>query len=266
MAIKTLTNEDVAALTGEYCYIQRVADGFIMENSAAGGHTLGAFYSAATVTDKKLPLIENASLPGVYEATENRVAFNEGKYVVRYCQSDGTIIAVEKWNVVGDAVTGAIDANVISQANIDFGATQKASITAAVPGVAAIQSGLATAAAQTIIYNAVIAIPAAVWAVAVRTLSGFGTLVADIAAAVWSAATRTLGTGSIAHPFYVTDDDGPVEGAEVWATTDEEGLNRVESGFTDSNGLYTFHLAAGDYYFWAKDPDDYTSSVKETVA
>lgn len=36
------------------------------------------------------------------------------------------------------------------------------------------------------------ALPAAVWAVGTRTLTSFGTLVADIAAAVWSATTRTL--------------------------------------------------------------------------
>jgi hypothetical protein len=74
------------------------------------------------------------------------------------------------------------------------------------------------------------------------------------------------GNGNIAHPFIVTDTDGPVEGAEVWATTDEAGTNRIESGFTDSNGLYTFHLASGDYWFWAKSSKDYTSSVRETVA
>jgi len=36
------------------------------------------------------------------------------------------------------------------------------------------------------------AVPAAVWAVGVRTLTSFGTLVADVASAVWSFATRTL--------------------------------------------------------------------------
>jgi len=201
MAIKKLTNEDFPSVAGEYCYIQRVADGFIMENSASAGHTPGAFYSAATVTDKMLPLTENVNLPGVYESTENRIAFDDGKYIVRYCQSDGTIIAIEDWDVVGDAVTGAADANIISQANIDFGALQKASITAAVPTAAAIQSGLATAANQVTILAAIAGIPAAVWAVTTRTLSSFGTLVADVAAAVWAYATRTITgvTGSISY-------------------------------------------------------------------
>jgi hypothetical protein len=50
-------------------------------------------------------------------------------------------------NIANAAVaTGSaqLGVNVVTQANIDFGATQKASITAAVPTVASIQSGLAT--------------------------------------------------------------------------------------------------------------------------
>lgn len=49
--------------------------------------------------------------------------------------------------------------------------------------VTAIRSGLATAAN-------VAAVPAAVWAVTTRTLSGFGTLAADTAAAVWTHVSR----------------------------------------------------------------------------
>lgn len=104
MAIKIITNEDLPALTGEYCYIQRVTDGYILENSSSAGHTLGAFYSAATVTDKKLPLTEDANLPGVYAASENRVAFNDGKYIVRYCRSNNIIIAIEYWDILADAI------------------------------------------------------------------------------------------------------------------------------------------------------------------
>jgi hypothetical protein len=209
MAVKNLSIEDSASLTGEYCYIQRVSDGFVMENSSTGGNTPGAFYTPASVTDKKKPLTENAILRGVYEATENRVPFEDGKYVVRYCQADGTIIAVEDWNVLDDAV---------------------------IPDEATIidKGGDATLEKQNEILSAL------------ENIRG--------------------GNGNIAHPFIVTDADGPVEGAEVWATTDEAGTNRVESGFTDSNGLYTFHLAAGDYWFWAKSAKDYADCVKETVA
>jgi hypothetical protein len=99
--------------------------------------------------------------------------------------------------------SGNLPAQVKVIDDIELPAKQKADITAAVPDVTAIQSGLATTAGQVTIYNAVVAIPAAVWAVATRTLSGFGTLVADIAAAVWGAISRTLtstATGTISWP------------------------------------------------------------------
>src|ERR1035437_7997 len=240
MAIKIITNEDFSALTGEYCYIQRLSDGYILENSATGGHTLGAFYAPATVTDKKLPLLENANLPGIYEAVENRVAFNTGKYVVRYCQADGTIIAVEEWNVVGDAVTDVVDSNVISQADIDFGALQKISLNAATPAsvqnIPATGSGF-TALGDTRLVNLdgkISDIPAAVWAVSVRTLSTFGTLVADIATAVWGAATRTLSalgfSLGFATPTNVTDARDHIEATAMTLTLGERTAiaNEVE--------------------------------------
>jgi len=60
--------------------------------------------------------------------------------------------------------------------------------------VAALQSGLATSANQTTINNNILAVPAAVWAVTTRTLSSFGTLVADI----WNYLTTAITTtGSI---------------------------------------------------------------------
>jgi hypothetical protein len=57
------------------------------------------------------------------------------------------ILDVNLKNIANSAVSTAsaqLGVNVVTQANIDFGATQKASITAAVPTVVAIQSGLAT--------------------------------------------------------------------------------------------------------------------------
>jgi hypothetical protein len=82
---------------------------------------------------------------------------------------------------------------------------------------AAIQNGLATAENQeTIISNQetintnIGGIPVAVWAVTTRTLTSFGTLVADIAAAVWGYLTSALTvTGSIGK--LLTDNvDAPV--------------------------------------------------------
>jgi hypothetical protein len=104
MPAKLITLEDYPSLGGQYCFIQRAVDGYILENSASAGHTLGEFYSQSTVTDKKILLIENPNMPGVYEGSENRVAFDDGKYIVRYCQSDDVIVAVEEWSIRGDAI------------------------------------------------------------------------------------------------------------------------------------------------------------------
>lgn len=193
--------------------------------------------------------------------------------------------------------------------------------------VTAIQNGLATAANQATIISAISGVPAAVWAVSTRTLSSFGTLVADIAAAVWAYLTSALtvtgsvgklltdnidapiseagggsgldaagvraavglstanldtqlstinsnvdailvdtsttipalinadsGAGAISWTYTLTDsDDGtPIDGAEVWVTTDAAGEDVVASGSTNSFGVVTFMLDAGAYYFWRK--------------
>jgi len=79
---------------------------------------------------------------------------------------------------------------------------------------------------------------------------------------------REVGYGAIAWPFTVTQTGGAaVAGAEVWATTDSDGQNVVEGvGSTDANGLYTFHLDAGTYWFWAQHSGLNAAGVQETVA
>ena len=62
-------------------------------------------------------------------------------------------------------------------------------------------AGVATEANVTAVGNAVLAVPAAVWAVASRSLTTFGSLVADVAAAVWGYTVRTFTgvSGSISY-------------------------------------------------------------------
>jgi hypothetical protein len=62
------------------------------------------------------------------------------------------------------------------------------------------------------------------------------------------------GAGAISHTYTLTDsDDGnPIDGAEVWVTTDVAGVNVIASGTTNSSGIVTFMLDAGTYYFWRK--------------
>lgn len=62
------------------------------------------------------------------------------------------------------------------------------------------------------------------------------------------------GAGAISWEYTLTDsaDGTPIDGAEVWATTDAAGVDVVASGTTDSFGKVTFMLDAGTYYYWRK--------------
>lgn len=68
------------------------------------------------------------------------------------------------------------------------------------------------------------AIPAAVWANGTRTLSSFGTLVADVTSAVWAAGTRTL----TSYGSLVAD-----TAAAVWAVSTRE-LTTISAGIRES--------------------------------
>jgi hypothetical protein len=132
-----------------------------------------------------------------------------------------------------------------------------------------------------------------VWANSARTLSSFGTLVADIwsyvtrtltsgggggggatAAEIWSYATRTLtafGSNGL-NEFTYTLIDGitsqPIANVVVRISTDNAGVNVVWVGSSDAFGVARDaygqkpRLAAGAYYFWRElagyifaDPD-----------
>jgi hypothetical protein len=60
------------------------------------------------------------------------------------------------------------------------------------------------------------------------------------------------GNGIGAETVTITIDDGsdPLDGAEVWVTTDSIGTNRVASGISNASGQVTFMLDTGSYYVW----------------
>ena len=60
----------------------------------------------------------------------------------------------------------------------------------------------------------------------------------------------TLGAGAIAWPITISVSGNPVDGVDVWVTTDEAGSNVIASGETNDNGLVTFMLDVGDYFAW----------------
>lgn len=63
-------------------------------------------------------------------------------------------------------------------------------------------------------------------------------------------ASVSLGNGSVSWSVTVNDGVNPLDGVDVWVTTDILGANVVARGSTNALGVVTFMLDAGDYYFW----------------
>lgn len=72
------------------------------------------------------------------------------------------------------------------------------------------------------------------------------------------------GTGSNAVTITVDDGSNPVEGAQVWVTTDAAGTNTVASGYTNTSGQLVVYLDDGTYYVW-KQYGGYTFTNPETM-
>ncbi len=129
---------------------------------------------------------------------------------------------------------------------------------------------------------------ASVWAVGTRTLTSFGTLVADTVTAVWGALTSALTTSGSIGKLLVDNIDSPISGvggsigsgadtvtltltdgasnpiadADVWVSNDSAGSNVVAGTLqTNSSGEVAFLLDAGvTYYRWAqKDGVNFTN-------
>lgn len=104
--------------------------------------------------------------------------------------------------------------------------------------ITAIQSGLAT--------------PASIWAAltsGLTTPGSIGKWIVDKLDVIVGT-RQTLGAGAISTPITVKDGIVPLEGVDVWTTTDLAGSNLVSRGFTDTAGLVTFMLDTGTYYLW----------------
>ena len=85
--------------------------------------------------------------------------------------------------------------------------------------------------------------------------------------ALEQAPSGAAGAGSEEKTYTVLDGDAnPIDGVEVWVTTDEEGTNVIAWGTTDASGEVVFHLDVGTYYFWSrKSGYNFTNPDLETV-
>ena len=81
-----------------------------------------------------------------------------------------------------------------------------------------------------------------------------------------TAAAGSAGAGAGANEVVITVDDGsnPLDGVEVWVTTDIAGSNTVASGISSVLGTVTVYLDPGTYYVW-KQLAGYTFTNPETM-
>lgn len=116
--------------------------------------------------------------------------------------------------------------------------------------VTAIQNGLATAANQATIISAISGVDTQLSTIN----SNVDAILVDTSTTIPALINADSGAGAISWTYTLTDsDDGtPIDGAEVWVTTDAAGEDVVASGSTNSFGVVTFMLDAGAYYFWRK--------------
>lgn len=78
----------------------------------------------------------------------------------------------------------------------------------------------------------------------------------------------TTGSGAITHTITVDDGTNPIDGVEVWITTDSAGANVVAGTLTtDTLGEAEFMLDAGTYYAWMQRAGyNFTNPTEITVA
>lgn len=77
----------------------------------------------------------------------------------------------------------------------------------------------------------------------------------------------TNGAGSISTTITVNDGINPIDGVDVWISTDSAGTNVVARGSTGALGTVTFWLDAGTYYAWKQLAGyDFTNPQSFTVS
>jgi len=77
------------------------------------------------------------------------------------------------------------------------------------------------------------------------------------------------GVGAITWTYTLTSsvDASPIADADVWVTSDVQGLNVLASGKTDQNGVVTFFLDAGPVFVWRQRTGfNFDNPDSETVA
>jgi len=219
--------------------------------------------------------VDATNLPGVYSVSLTEAENNYNSNLIG-----------------GKSATANISIFGISWINeeIDFGATEKASITAAVPTVVQVQDGLAPAGEyDTEMSRIDVAVstrtkPADTQAKVtlvdtvtensdMRGTDYAGTAInlaiVDGVVDAIKLKTDTLGGAGAVTWTYTIMDSGtglPISDVDVWITSDLAGTNVIASGKTDASGVATFYLDAGTIYVWRqKSKYNFTNPDTEEV-
>ena len=95
-----------------------------------------------------------------------------------------------------------------------------------------------------------------------------GSLLGSAAFNSYDVIVSNLGSGGIETTLTIQDASAnPIQGVEVWVTTDVGGGNTVAgSAYTDNFGNVTFYLDSGTYYVWKQKPGfNFTNPAEITV-
>ena len=266
-AVNINSNSDVTAIKSK-------TDNLPASPAAVGSAmTLTAAYDAAKTAAQAGNQMDLVNAPNATAITAIKTAM----------QAAGTHLALIKAVTDVFVFTGSyVNAQVKAQDNIDFGATQKASITSAVPTAAAIKAAIEAGGSYLALIKVItdelgtaLELDGAVYRFTVNALemapSGSGSSPSVIADAVWdevlsghlTAGTTGAklnsggggsGSGAIAWTYTLTEQGTgyPIADADIWVTTDIGGGNVIASGKTNQYGIVVFYLDAGTVYVWCQ--------------
>lgn len=180
---------------------------------------------------------------------------------------NGDTLKVYLDGLAGDTATPDTRVNFYEDASLQP-TTAGNTLDVAATGEAGIDlSNIKQATAPTTLTNITVPVVASVTALAVGSIPDneidAGAIKADAVTKI-QAGLMSGGSGATSTVITVNDGVDPIDGVEVWATTDAGGSNVVASGVTNVLGQVTFMLDPATYYVW-KQHGGYTFTNPETM-
>lgn len=170
---------------------------------------------------------------GVYAVAGGVVVPDAGGYIQVYKAPAGT-------EFVGEAAVRSTSANVTQVKGTALTESSAGRLAAALSTLLDVATPVLTAASVNQSGDAYARLGAPTGASVSADVAALGKLLSDLPSA---------GAGAIAHTITVDDGTNPLDGAEVWISTDEAGSNVVAGTLsTDALGRVTFMLDAGTYW------------------